>query len=182
MPALHGSGRVLRMNHRLPSWPFGFLVAQSRIVVPPAIEIIRGPVGRVRPDNLRNVIRDRAQPFFALAHGEFGLFSLGDDVGRSDHGLHFTVHAAQRAEDVLVVAFHSIRACVGRFIADKLPGLEHLLDLLLQLRRQTGKLVQLDEILPDRFFQLQTPQIEQRLVSEDETALPVEKISEVGNG
>jgi hypothetical protein len=71
---------------------------------------------------------------------------------------------------------------VGRFIGQPFSAPEHLLNLALQFRGQIVRIFEVEEILPDRRFQCQSPEVQKCLIGVDEASIPVKDVSEIGDG
>jgi hypothetical protein len=62
-----------------------------------------------------------------------------------------------------------------------LPGVEDLPDLPLKPRGRLVGVIQFEKILPDGLFELQSPEIEQRLIDEQEAAFFIERVRKVAD-
>ena len=109
----------------------------------------------------------------------FDLLPLGDVAGRSGDGLHGTARPEDRDEDVLVLPFAD-RTREGRLVAQRLLRLDDLQNLALQARGQLRRIVELEEVLPERLGRVLLPECEEPTVDEREPPVEVEDVVEVG--
>ena len=102
-----------------------------------------------------------------------------DHAGGPGDRLDRAVRREHGREDVLVVPGHAGRAGVRRLVHQHPPRVDDLLYLALELGGEVVRVLQVEEVPPDRLFQRQPPQVQQRLVHVHEPPVAVEDVGEV---
>lgn len=120
--------------------------------------------------------------FLALAQRGFGVLAAGDFASGAGDQFHFSLAVEHRAKNIFVVAGDSGGAGVLGLVDDFFAGFVDELNLALQPGGEIVGIFEVEKVFADGFGERQAPKFQQRMVDENEAAVAVENVSEVGDG